>query len=117
MCFYLMIRPPPRSTPTDTLCPYTTRFRSRTHPMTPERVAALEAQLSRSPARNAKDSPENIGRFRRMQAKLIGYLDGLPATLRKYPETDTSLYGRYRSEGHTSELQPLMRISYSVFRF
>src|SRR3546814_6652882 len=26
--FFLMIRPPPRSTRTDTLCPYTTLFRS-----------------------------------------------------------------------------------------
>lgn len=68
---------------------------ARTHPMTPERVAALESRMSRSPARNAQDTPENIERFKRMQAKLIGYLDGLPATLRKYPESDTSLYGRY----------------------
>src|SRR3546814_6208378 len=28
-CFFLMIRRPPRSTRTDTLCPYTTLFRSR----------------------------------------------------------------------------------------
>ena len=68
---------------------------ARTHPMTPERVAALESRMSRSPARNAKDTPENIERFKRMKAKLIGYLDGLPATLRQYPESDTSLYGRY----------------------
>ncbi|MFC3677686.1 M48 family metalloprotease [Ferrovibrio xuzhouensis] len=67
----------------------------RTHPLTPDRVAALESRLQRSPYKDAKDSPENIERFKRMQAKLIGYLDGLPATLRKYPETDTSLYGRY----------------------
>lgn len=68
---------------------------ARTHPMTPERVAALEGRLSRSPSRNAQDTPENLERFKRMQAKLVGYLDGLPATLRKYPESDTSLYARY----------------------
>src|SRR3546814_12855881 len=28
LCFFLMIRLPPRSTRTDTLCPYTTLFRS-----------------------------------------------------------------------------------------
>lgn len=67
----------------------------RTHPLTPDRIAALDGRLQRSPYKNAKDSPENIERFKRMQAKLIGYLDGLPATLRKYPESDTSLYGRY----------------------
>jgi predicted Zn-dependent protease len=68
---------------------------ARTHPMTPERVAALESRLSRSPFRDARDTPENIERFKRMKAKLIGYLDGLPATLRQYPESDTSLYARY----------------------
>src|SRR3546814_17262927 len=31
MIFFLMIRRPPRSTRTDTLFPYTTLFRSRTH--------------------------------------------------------------------------------------
>lgn len=67
----------------------------RTHPLTPERVAALESRAQRSTYRNAKDNPENLERFRRMQAKLIGYLEGLPATLRKYPESDKSLYGRY----------------------
>src|SRR3546814_14161427 len=31
MCFFLMILPPPRSTRTDTLFPYTTLFRSPAH--------------------------------------------------------------------------------------
>src|SRR3546814_14710652 len=31
--FFLMIRRPPRSTRTDTLCPYTTLFRSGSHPI------------------------------------------------------------------------------------
>src|SRR3546814_11145973 len=30
LCFFLMILPPPRSTRTDTLFPYTTLFRSKT---------------------------------------------------------------------------------------
>jgi predicted Zn-dependent protease len=67
----------------------------QSHPLSPERVAALDGRLQRSPYKDAKDTPENIERFKRMQAKLIGYLNGLPATLRKYPESDTSLYGRY----------------------
>src|SRR6056297_2925441 len=33
--FFLMIRPPPRSTRTDTLFPYTTLFRSRVRPRGP----------------------------------------------------------------------------------
>lgn len=68
---------------------------ARTHPMTPDRVAALESRMQRSANRNAGDTADNIERFRRMQAKLVGYLEGLPATLRKYPESDTSLYARY----------------------
>src|SRR3546814_20096018 len=37
--FFLMLRPPPRSTRTDTLFPYTTRFRSR--PCRPELSTSL----------------------------------------------------------------------------
>src|SRR3546814_4660276 len=36
-----MIRRPPRSTRTDTLCPYTTLFRSRTPPEPTSKLAAL----------------------------------------------------------------------------
>src|SRR3546814_14884037 len=35
LVFFLMIRPPPRSTRTDTLFPYTTLFRSHPHPNLP----------------------------------------------------------------------------------
>src|SRR3546814_5800696 len=38
MFFCLMIRRPPRSTRTDTLFPYTTRFRSAAYPGFPERI-------------------------------------------------------------------------------
>src|SRR3546814_7712376 len=81
-----MIRRPPRSTRTDTLFPYTTRFRSdgrdaahlelhRRHPHRGRqaRLAALEAH-------------RGLGRGQRVI-----------------------------SEEHTSELQSLMRISYAVF--
>jgi len=67
----------------------------RTHPMSADRVSALTERAQRSRFADRPDSPENIERFRRMQAKLMGYLDGLPATLRRYPVTDISLYGRY----------------------
>src|SRR3546814_15297718 len=42
ICFFLMIRRPPRSTRTDTLFPYTTLFRSRVAGLRPDR-----RQLSR----------------------------------------------------------------------
>src|SRR3546814_1610369 len=85
-----MIRPPPGSTRTDSLCPYTTLFRSderlsdRTHPA---------------------DEP---GRPR--GARAAGR--GLCAPLRHALQPE---HREVRSEEHTSELQSLMRISYAVF--
>ncbi|WP_428246522.1 M48 family metalloprotease [Ferrovibrio sp.] len=67
----------------------------RTHPLSADRVAALTARAEQSRYAKVPDNPENIERFKRMQAKLMGYLDGLGATLRKYPESDTSHYARY----------------------
>src|SRR3546814_3476014 len=97
-----MIRRPPRSTRTDTLCPYTTLFRS---------VAAASAP---SAAR---------------QTLRIGMGQGL-AFLPIYIATDQKLFEKHgkaagltlkpvfhRSEEHTSELQSLMRSSYAVFCF
>src|SRR3546814_11950847 len=46
MCFFLMIRRPPRSTRTDTLFPYTTLFRSGP----PERPAQVDAKTAREHA-------------------------------------------------------------------
>src|SRR3546814_10116183 len=94
-----MIRRPPRSTRTDTLFPYTTRFRSPAPGrckdfgtgMTLPRVsrllkaAFLAAQLAALAACGTTQPPEMAER---------------PAE---------------RSEEHTSELQSLMRISYAVF--
>jgi len=67
----------------------------RTHPLSAERVSALTARAGQSRYTSVPDNPENLERFKRMQAKLMGYLDGLGATLRKYPPADTSHYARY----------------------
>src|SRR3546814_3367338 len=92
-----MIRPPPRSTRTDTLFPYTTLFRSR--------IGSEHGGTERSgPAR---------GRFARQRP------------YSPFPKSDMASAGSrilqranglgLRSEEHTSELQSLMRISYAVF--
>src|SRR3546814_4466472 len=93
-----MIRPPPRSTRTDTLLPYPTLFRSgsagdRSDPVSrrgnPRRCRGARAGADRpgaTPARSRGDPRQ------------------------RPEELDTS-----RSEEHTSELQSLMRISYAVF--
>src|SRR3546814_16956888 len=95
--FFLMIRPPPRSTRTDTLFPYTTLFRSAR-----ERAEPTDPETDRSGI-----LAEHFERIdRREGARRIGH------------EGDGAIAedGRQkRSEEHTSELQSLMRISYAVF--
>src|SRR3546814_6717799 len=94
-----MIRPPPRSTRTDTLFPYTTLFRS-------------DARRTRHAAR------DRVGR------KAVLHGGHAHRTWRKAGWRERSFHrsGRCarpgmtaRSEEHTSELQSLMRISYAVF--
>src|SRR3546814_2269202 len=88
-----MLRPPPRSTRTDTLFPYTTLFRSL-QPDLPGRPAGRARRVARG------------GAGRRRQRVPANPLHHHPADL-----PDDLL----RSEEHTSELQSLMRISYAVF--
>src|SRR3546814_8337158 len=99
-----MIRLPPRSTRTDTLCPYTTLFRSRVHghdvghaavsgSVRADVLGGLRGGLSLAPrAGRAGFADEDVGGF-------CGLFD----------------LHVFRSEEHTSELQSLMRISYAVF--
>src|SRR3546814_14136003 len=92
LCFFLMIRRPPRSTRTDTLLPYTTLFRSHTG-RPPRRPLRPRTALSAArPGRAVEDARLRLSHHAR------GWRDH-----------------RYRSEEHTSELQSLMRISYAVF--
>src|SRR3546814_13547541 len=90
--FFLMIRLPPRSTRTDTLFPYTTRFRSG--PRAGARVGRPDGR-DQQPGRGHRADPRG-SRCRRGAARVVR--DGVG-----------------RSEEHTSELQSLMRISYAVF--
>src|SRR3546814_6266575 len=91
LVFFLMIRRPPRSTLTDTLFPYTTRFRSK-----PEKRLR---NLQRHEAVPIRLRPEIKHVCRRAVQGAWGRRD-----------TNSK-----RSEEHTSELQSLMRISYDVF--
>src|SRR3546814_4531414 len=100
-----MIRRPPRSTRTDTLCPYTTRFRSADDYLTkPFAIQELEARLRALIRRERRQVGSEVLKV----ADLV--LD--PASLRA-TRGGTKL--QLRSEEHTSELQSLMRISYAVF--
>src|SRR3546814_10789461 len=126
-----MIRRPPRSTRTDTLFPYTTRFRAAggTGPHLRRQLPAAESHVGhpRIPVRVHR--PHR--RRRRLDQQLppavhrAGALhlvppDGLLRVPRRPASAPAELLPRHpvlvgRSEEHTSELQSLMSISYAVF--
>src|SRR3546814_1172887 len=96
-----MIRLPPRSTPTDTLFPYTTLFRS-------DRADdPLMAKLY------FYYSSMNAGKSTTLLQSSFNYRERGMETMLWTAAIDDR-YER-RSEEHTSELQSLMRISYAVF--
>src|SRR3546814_17663248 len=86
--WFLMLRPPPRSTRPDTLFPYTALFRSDF------RFGSI------------KDRTRRLGAQSKalVERRLLGGVERAEEC------------GDGRSEEHTSELQSLMRISYAVFR-
>src|SRR3546814_6929415 len=96
-----MIRPPPRSTRTDTLFPYTTLFRSTVNPIVQNRLVPVfvdvELDTSNIDTRGLEDAISD-----RTRAVFCAHTLGNPFDLD-------------RSEEHTPELQSLMRISYAVF--
>src|SRR3546814_8440966 len=100
-----MYRRPPSSTRTDTLFPYTPRFRSW-----------ADSQPTVQLDRPAED------RFRLYMGAMVGLatpnLDGrdaLPDQFKRFFAGRLLQQTRNRSEEHTSELQSLMRTSYAVF--
>lgn len=67
----------------------------RSHPLFPDRVAALRTRIALAtpgPVRPPLVSRED---FDRMQAKLAGFLEDPDRILRRYPESDTSVPARY----------------------
>src|SRR3546814_3519498 len=101
-----MLRRPPRSTRTATLFPYTTLFRS---------ILINNAGVLRDKT-FAKMEPVDFDFV--VKVHLSGSAFATKACWDTFRE---QAYGRIlmtassRSEGHTSELQSLMRISYAVF--
>src|SRR3546814_6113187 len=101
-----MIRRPPRSIRTDTLFPYTTRFRS--HFLVDFDVEVdLDRLVGRIHGHTAAGGAGCADEQHRDRA-LHACRGRSPIWLRQ------SCFG-HRSEEHTSELQSLMRISYDVF--
>jgi predicted Zn-dependent protease len=65
------------------------------HPLTSDRIDAVQQHVDRSPYSNSPDRPDWVIRHKRMVAKLIGFIWPLPRVLQSYPESDKSVYGRY----------------------
>src|SRR3546814_3036942 len=127
-----MIRRPPRSTRTDKLFPYTTRFRSlagltlsyRSLLIAERVVKEVNARmgflldvgldylsLSRSAATLAGGEAQRIRLASQIGSGLVGVLYVLDEPSIGLHQRDNR---RLRSEEHTSELQSLMRTSYAV---
>jgi predicted Zn-dependent protease len=66
----------------------------QSHPLTSERIQALQQKLQADPAWNKPTDPALETRFERVKAKLMGYVDPKQAVI-KYPESDKSVPGHY----------------------
>src|SRR3546814_1999624 len=119
-----MIRRPPRSTRTDTLCPYTTLFRSagalhlsQNEEGTIFQHLSADARVLDHVALAQVVGDQRLKLLRRFSARRYFVDEGK----RDRPRIAHHIGVRQRvkpedrSEEHTSELQSLMRISYAVF--
>src|SRR3546814_6207844 len=104
-----MVRPPPRSTRTDTLFPYTTLVRSAALTAGTDAVRAHRIAAAHSRPAARQDQP--VGGLEPRS----GGPHAAHQPLRQGAEPGRLERPRGRSEEHTSELQSLMRISYAVF--
>src|SRR3546814_4343290 len=95
-----MIRRPPRSTRTETICPYTTLVR---------------AHACRAARAGAQTAPSSDGRQFAAALALLSVGPLYFAARAADPGHHRRHIDDARSEEHTSELQSLMRISYAVF--
>jgi predicted Zn-dependent protease len=68
---------------------------ARTHPLTGERMAALEEVYKSAPSWDSKSDPALEARFQRVKAKLNGYVDDPRRTLQLYPEGNRTVPARY----------------------
>ena len=67
----------------------------RTHPLTGERISALQEVVEKDAAWNKPSDPALEARFQRVKAKLTGFVNEPRQTLITYPATDLSIPGRY----------------------
>ncbi|TXC74418.1 M48 family metalloprotease [Sphingorhabdus soli] len=66
-----------------------------THPLSGDRISRLETAIKADPAYDTPIDSALEQRFERVKAKLAGYVEDPTRTLKKYPESDTSVPARY----------------------
>jgi len=67
----------------------------RTHPLSGDRILRLTDRAKASPYYDAPTDPEKEYWFKRIRAKLDGYINPPELTLRQYPVEDKSMFARY----------------------
>ncbi len=67
----------------------------QTHPLSGERIQTLTADVIASPVYARQPDQALEERFRRVKAKLMGYVQPAEQTLRAYPASDQSIYAHY----------------------
>jgi predicted Zn-dependent protease len=67
----------------------------RSHPLSSDRIEALQQRLEESPSYNAPINPDFEYRFQRIKAKLAGFINEPQRTFQLYPESNTSEYAHY----------------------
>lgn len=86
----------------------------RTHPLTRERMTAVEFAVQNSPYANKPPDPEAERLHRRLVAKLFAFLKPQMTTFQKYPESNKSPEARYAQSiafyrrGQVKEALPLI---------
>ena len=65
------------------------------HPLTTDRITAVESHLAFSRYSNIKTPPERARKHAMVRAKLIGFMEPLATTLETYGETDDTIPARY----------------------
>ena len=91
----------------------------RTHPLTRERIRAVEEHVRHSPHSAKPDAPLYAEMHSRMVAKLRGFIDPPGRTFGRYPETDSSIEARYaRAVAHyrVPDIEPALAESDSLIR-
>jgi predicted Zn-dependent protease len=67
----------------------------RSHPLSGDRIQALQNRVNEQQYRDAVDSPADIDRLKMAHAKIQGFLYTPARTFVKYPQSDQSIYARY----------------------